>query len=958
MNSLNIQSYILASLFILLSQASLAQKPYFQQKADFTITVTLDTRSHTLDGYEEVIYTNNSPDSLSFIWFHIWPNAYKHDKTAFSEQLLTNNRTDFYFSQDNQRGYVNRLDFRVDGQTARVEDHPQHVDIIKIILPSPLPPGQKTRISTPFHVQLPQIFSRSGHHKGFYAITQWYPKPAVYDANGWHPMPYLDQGEFYSEFGDYRVTITAPDNYIIAATGKTPDSSYLYSILNNRTTTPTKDGNKSVKKAVPNKKPTPGNKSNTVRATKQSEATRTIRFEQNNVHDFAWFASKDFMVQKDTLLTPSGKQIDLYSYFTAAGLQTWEKSISYIKSALRFRNSCIGEYPYDIVHVVSGEQSESSAGMEYPTITVVNGGQNAEELDLTIQHEIGHNWFYGALANNERKHTWLDEGLNTYYDNRYMALHYPSGKLPGFLEKRIPADPEKLLLAGLYSTGRDQVANQPADAFNEANYGLINYSKVAEWLFSIEQLIGREAFDSSIRYYYASKKNSHVSPGDLQNCFETVSGKQLDNVFEKLAQQGPVIPGPSRKKLRVTAFFNMKGTDNIQYISLSPLFGFNQYDGVMLGGVIHNYQLPLPKFRFFAAPLYGTKSGSFNYLARASWHKYLDGRIREVSTGLDLAKFTTNNFTTEAENLNLGYQKLAPYIRIDFREKSALDKTERFLQFKSFFFREDVLNFKTIVENGDTLDIIDKSSQDRTLQQLRFFWANHRVLYPYQADLNIEYAKQFTRLSFTGEYFFNFSNRQGGLKARLFAGKFFYNNGKTANKAFETERYHLNLTGPNGYEDYTYSNYFIGRNEYDGFLSQQIMMRDGGFKVRSDLLSSKIGKTDNWLTAMNFNIDIPRKLNPLSIIPIKIPIKVFADIGTFAEAWNDDYEDSRIVFDAGIQVSLFREMVNVYIPVFYSKVFRDYYQSTLGDNRFWKTISFSIDIHQLNTRKIMAKAGL
>ncbi|HPG11570.1 MAG TPA: M1 family peptidase, partial [Chitinophagaceae bacterium] len=212
-----------------------SQENYWQQNVDYTIDVSLNDKEHSLTGFETITYTNNSPDTLKFIWFHLWPNAYKNDKTAFSDQLLENGSTRFYFSSKEEKGYINRLDFKVNNITASTEDHPEHIDIIKLILPSPLPPGQKAVITTPFHVKLPFNFSRGGHDGQSYQVTQWFPKPAVYDKNGWHPMPYLDQGEFYSEFGDFTVNITVPENYAVAATGElqnTDEKNWLASRAN------------------------------------------------------------------------------------------------------------------------------------------------------------------------------------------------------------------------------------------------------------------------------------------------------------------------------------------------------------------------------------------------------------------------------------------------------------------------------------------------------------------------------------------------------------------------------------------------------------------------------------------------------------------------------------------------------------------------------------------------------
>jgi len=190
------------------------------------------------------------------------------------------------------------------------------------------------------------------------------------------------------------------------------------------------------------------------------------------------------------------------------------------------------------------------------------------------------------------------------------------------------------------------------------------------------------------------------------------------------------------------------------------------------------------------------------------------------------------------------------------------------------------------------------------------------------------------------------------LNVRFFAGNFFYVNGKTVKKSFDTERYQLNMTGPNGYEDYTYQDYFIGRNEYTRFASQQLMMRDGAFKVRTELLASKVGKTDDWLTAVNFTSTIPDQWNPLSVLPVKIPLQLFADIGTYAGAWQQKGETDRFLFDAGLQLPLFKDLINIYIPVFYSKVYKDYYKSTIPKNRFLKTISFSINLNNKAVKTI------
>ena len=199
-----------------------AQSPsnnYWQQQVNYSIAATLNDKENELDGFETISYINHSPDSLSFLWIHLWPNAYKNDKTAFSEQKLNGGATDFYFSNNEQKGYINRLDFKVDGTSLLTEDHPQYIDVVKIVLPTALAPGDSIVISTPFHVKIPYRFSRMGYVDQNYSLTQWYPKIALYDSRGWHAMPYLEWGEYYNDFGNYNVEITLPSNYVVAATG-------------------------------------------------------------------------------------------------------------------------------------------------------------------------------------------------------------------------------------------------------------------------------------------------------------------------------------------------------------------------------------------------------------------------------------------------------------------------------------------------------------------------------------------------------------------------------------------------------------------------------------------------------------------------------------------------------------------------------------------------------------------
>jgi hypothetical protein len=380
----------------------------------------------------------------------------------------------------------------------------------------------------------------------------------------------------------------------------------------------------------------------------------------------------------------------------------------------------------------------------------------------------------------------------------------------------------------------------------------------------------------------------------------------------------------------------------------------------MLGGFITNIKLPPSSFRFFLAPMYAIGSKKFTGIGFIDYSFYPAGIFRKIKIGLNGSTFTMNEFIDDKENkTSLSFRKIVPELKLVLNEKDPRANKMRFIQFKSFIIYEEGLRFfrDTVITPGTPPDTSVETrhrtiSENRTLNQLRLVIENHRALYPYRGELKLEQGQDFMKAAFTGNYFFNYP-KGGGLQVRLFGGKFFYTSAKTVNKQFATERYHLNMTGPNGYEDHTYSDYFIGRNRFEGAWSQQIMQSEGAFKVRTDLLAAKVGKTDDWLMALNFSTTIPAAINPLALLPIKIPVKLFLDIGSHAQAWETNAEEDRFLYDAGLHIPLLRETVNIYIPLVYSSIYKEYFLSSLSKKeRFWKKISFSIDISNFSLRKI------
>ena len=488
-----------------------AQKPYFQQKVDYKINVSLDDQKNRLLGNITIKYHNQSHDTLKYILLHLWPNAYKNTQTAFSTQFIENGKRDFHFSKKEDRGSIDSLNFMVNGKESKFTFYADQPDIAKLELASPLAPGQSITIYTPFRVKIPKSVSRLGHIDNSYQITQWYPKPAVYDLEGWHPIPYLDQGEFYSEFGTFDVSITLPQNYVVAATGELQNKEewdFIEQIIRN------------------SEKQNFDYLSLTDQVIPASDTIfKTIQFKADNVHDFAWFADKRFYILKDEARLPSRKKIDCYAYFTNVEAQLWKKGAEYTSRAVEFYSKTVGEYPYPHATAVQSALG-AGGGMEYPMITVIGKTGNAKSLDIVIAHEVGHNWFYGILASNEREYAWMDEGFNSYVESRYSDKYYPNSK---------EITPNLVYLTQA-RRAMDQASNTPSQNLTSINYFLGAYAKPTMVLRYLEEYLGVDKMDRILNKYYEA-----VFPW-LKDCekkfgFKNLTGYKTTRIYGYLAER-------------------------------------------------------------------------------------------------------------------------------------------------------------------------------------------------------------------------------------------------------------------------------------------------------------------------------------------------------------------------------------------------------------------------------------
>lgn len=523
-----------------LIKLSLSQE-YWQQEVDYVIDVTLNDRLHELNGNVTITYKNNSPSTLDRIYFHLWPNAYRNEYSALAKQLYRNGDEVLFVCPDSSKGWIDSLFFTHENKLLKWEYDTDNKDICLVYLPKIIRTGEEIVINTPFKVKIPSgEISRLGHLGQSYQITQWYPKPAVYDRKGWHPMPYLNQGEFYSEYGSFDVSITLPKNYVVGATGDLQTKSEINFLdeLSQKTQNEIneKGSNHSWKKGMNEE-------------VVSEKEFKTIRYKQSNVHDFAWFADKRYKVLKGEIELPHSKRkVTTWAMYTPRNEYLWKDALEYIQDGTYYYSLWNGDYPYNHVTAVDGTIS-AGGGMEYPNVTVIGNTSSKTDLEIVIVHEVGHNWFYGILGSNERVHGWMDEGLNTLNEMRYMRTKYPKNKVFSdmLLDGRLHFDNLSHHDMGDLSTqvisvlGKDQPIETHSNDFTSANYGVVMYQKTGLVFLYLKDYLGDELFDEVMRTYFNKWKFKHPYPEDLKFIAEKVSGKNLDWLFEDLIKTTKLI---------------------------------------------------------------------------------------------------------------------------------------------------------------------------------------------------------------------------------------------------------------------------------------------------------------------------------------------------------------------------------------------------------------------------------
>lgn len=489
---------------------------YWQQHVDYKMDVAMDVKTYKYTGRQELAYTNNSPDTLKRVFYHLYNNAFQPgsemdarlkaipdpdrrmvktfktpEKTTFESRIST--------LKPNETGFLKITNLKQDGTAAASK---VSGTILEVELPKPLLPGKSTVFTLDFEGQVPVQIRRNGRNSSegvALSMTQWYPKMAEYDFEGWHANPYIAR-EFHGVWGNFDVKITIDKDYTIGGTG------YLQN--KNEIGKGYEDAGVVVKY---------------LKRTK----TLTWHFIAPMVHDFAWAADNNYA--HDKIMGVNNTELHFLYKNTPENQEGWKKLQPKTAEMLEFYNNLIGQYPYRQYSVIQG----GDGGMEYAMCTLITGRKYEGLVEVTA-HEFAHSWFQHVLASNESKHGWMDEGFTSYAEALAMEALMPTNKQE---EQPNPFMQAYGGYRNMVASGKEQPLTTHADRFDRNSlYSIASYLKGEIFLAQLGYLIGQDKLEATIKRYYADYKFTHPTPNDIKRTAEKVSGAHLDWYLTDWAQ--------------------------------------------------------------------------------------------------------------------------------------------------------------------------------------------------------------------------------------------------------------------------------------------------------------------------------------------------------------------------------------------------------------------------------------
>jgi aminopeptidase N len=481
-------------------------KPLSTRVVAYEIDATLDTRAHKIKASETLTYKNLTGQPQQTFPFHLYLNAFQPQSTFMTEARLYGTRSTGPDSgwAPKHFGSITVHKLEVEGmgdltgkmQFIQPDDHnTEDHTVFQVTLPRSAPPGASVVFRMDFEDVLPEVVARTGYKRDFFMVGQWFPKVGVWWKNQWNCHQFHATTEFFADFGTFDVKLTLPQNEVVGAGG------------------------------------------DLVASTGNPDGTKTLTFHSEDVHDFSWTASPHFTDVEDSW-TGTGAPVKIHLLMSSGNMPSAPRYLQALKGTLRLYDQWVGPYPYDRITVVDPPHGALEAGgMEYPTLITADTAwfmpKGALLPEVVVEHEFGHQYWYGMVATNEFEEAWLDEGINSYMEVKVMDALY--GKETSFLNFPFAqmGESQEQRVSYLEEPDFDPLTRFAWQFAGTGSYGAVSYGKTATVLLTLEKLIGEDKMREVMHQYFLRYRFTHPTGEDFLKTIEEVSGQNLRWYFDQ-----------------------------------------------------------------------------------------------------------------------------------------------------------------------------------------------------------------------------------------------------------------------------------------------------------------------------------------------------------------------------------------------------------------------------------------
>jgi hypothetical protein len=495
--------------------------PLSPRNANYTITARLDPATRTITGSETITWRNITSTAAAELQFHLYWNAWKDARSTFMRERALGASSDAERARTaDEWARIEVTAIKVGGNDrtatkrfiAPDDDNPDDQTVMAVPLTEPIEPGATATIEIEWSAHVPRPFARTGAIGDFFFIVQWFPKLGVLQDDGWTCHQFHASTEFFSDFGVYDVSLTVPGGWPLGATGVE------------------------------------------VKRYANTDGTTTYRYYQEDVHDFAWTTSPDYIERRARFEHPQLPAVEMRLLLQPEHAAQAERHFDATRATLKYYGEWFGPYPYGHITIIDPAFQSGAGGMEYPTLFTAGTRWLAPARVTTPEgvtvHEAGHQFWYGMVANNEFQDAWMDEGLNTYstaraiaqvYDPNYLALRYFGGFVPWvFSDIVLSRETEGNRLAGYRRDAESDVPSMPSFRYFPSTGGSITYNKTALWLNTMERWLGWPAMQRILSTYFERWKFRHPTPNDFFDVVNEVAGRDLGWFFDQVYRSSNV----------------------------------------------------------------------------------------------------------------------------------------------------------------------------------------------------------------------------------------------------------------------------------------------------------------------------------------------------------------------------------------------------------------------------------